>query len=323
MNSPPRIFIRDKQNNQRSLLLDLNPQFKDLMFGRVENITFRASDGHTVKAGLYRPPDFATGKKYPLVIQTHAWNPERFWIDGPYSTAFAAQPLAGRGFLVLQLEEDLSRISGPGEYEQEMAAYQGAIDYLDGLQLIDLNRLGILGFSRTGLTVKYTLTHSRFHFAAATVADGSDGGYFAYLAMLNSIGGSSLDFERVNGAPPFGTGLAQWFNNSPGFNLEKVTTPLRLEADHPGSLFFAWEWFVGLHRLDKPVDLIYMPEADHVLVKPYERLVSQQGNVDWFRFWLKGEEDPDPAKAEQYARWRELRKLQEKNEKIPAQSVSQ
>jgi len=29
---------------------------------------------------------------------------------------------------------------------------------------------------------------------------------------------------------------------------------------------------------------------------------SQQGNVDWFRFWLKGEEDPDPAKAEQYAR---------------------
>jgi hypothetical protein len=34
-------------------------------------------------------------------------------------------------------------------------------------------------------------------------------------------------------------------------------------------------------------------------------------NLDWFRFWLKGEEDPDPAKAEQYARWRELRKLQE------------
>jgi len=33
--------------------------------------------------------------------------------------------------------------------------------------------------------------------------------------------------------------------------------------------------------------------------------------VDWFCFWLKGEEDPDPAKAEQYKRWRELRKLHE------------
>ena len=29
-----------------------------------------------------------------------------------------------------------------------------------------------------------------------------------------------------------------------------------------------------------------------------------QGMVDWFRFWLQESEDPDPAKAEQYERWR-------------------
>jgi hypothetical protein len=28
----------------------------------------------------------------------------------------------------------------------------------------------------------------------------------------------------------------------------------------------------------------------------------------------QGEEDPNPAKAEQYVRWRELRKLQQANE---------
>jgi hypothetical protein len=33
-------------------------------------------------------------------------------------------------------------------------------------------------------------------------------------------------------------------------------------------------------------------------------------NVDWFTFWLKDYEDPDPAKTQQYERWRELRKLQ-------------
>ena len=38
-------------------------------------------------------------------------------------------------------------------------------------------------------------------------------------------------------------------------------------------------------------------------------MVAQQGLVDWFRFWLKGEEDSNPVKAPQYARWRELRKL--------------
>jgi len=36
--------------------------------------------------------------------------------------------------------------------------------------------------------------------------------------------------------------------------------------------------------------------------------------VDWFRIWLQDHEDPASAKAEQYKRWRELRKLQEKNE---------
>ena len=49
------------------------------------------------------------------------------------------------------------------------------------------------------------------------------------------------------------------------------------------------------------------------LRNPAARMASQGGSVDWFRFWLKGEEDSDPAKAEQYKRWRELRKLQEAN----------
>lgn len=44
-------------------------------------------------------------------------------------------------------------------------------------------------------------------------------------------------------------------------------------------------------------------------------MTSQQGNVDWFTFWLKGEEDPNPAKAEQYKRWRELRNLQADGQK--------
>ena len=84
-----------------------------------------------------------------------------------------------------------------------------------------------------------------------------------------------------------------------------------------GALFLSWEWFAGLCRLNKPVDLIYMADADHVLVKPWNRMTSEQGNVDWFCFWLKGEEDQDPGKIEQYARWHELRELQEKNSPPP------
>ena len=41
--------------------------------------------------------------------------------------------------------------------------------------------------------------------------------------------------------------------------------------------------------------------------KPLERLESQQGNVDWLRFWLQDYENSDPAKRAQYTRWRLLR----------------
>ena len=55
------------------------------------------------RAGLYWPLNYVAGRKYPLVIQTHGWTPDRFWMDGPWTTAFAAQALAGKGFFVLQV----------------------------------------------------------------------------------------------------------------------------------------------------------------------------------------------------------------------------
>lgn len=57
-----------------------------------------------------------------------------------------------------------------------------------------------------------------------------------------------------------------------------------------------------------------IPDATHIFGRPSECVLKQQGLVDWFTFWLQGYEDPDPAKAEQYKRWRELKKLQDKNE---------
>jgi len=74
-----------------------------------------------------------------------------------------------------------------------------------------------------------------------------------------------------------------------------------------------WEPYAALRYLNKPVDLTVINTDEHVLTNPTARLVSQGGTVHWFDFWLNGHEDPDPTKAEQYKRWRELRKLQEPN----------
>ncbi len=64
-----------------------------------------------------------------------------------------------------------------------------------------------------------------------------------------------------------------------------------------------------LEAMHKPVDLIVLNTDEHVITDPRVRMAAQSGNVDWFRFWLQGYEDPDPAKTEQYARWRQLREM--------------
>lgn len=316
LNTPPQIFVQDPNSGKRSLLLDLNPQFSSLSLARVEHVRWKATDGHDVDGGLYLPPDYVPGKKYPLILQTHGFNPRRFWMDGPWTTAFAAQAFASRGFVVLQVPDwpDLDQwpkiLATLAEGPYQMSSFEGAIDYLNGRGLIDRDRVGIIGFSRTCFYLKFALTHSKFRFAAASVSDGMDAGYFQYVSNSNASPAYEFEFDGLNGGSPFGEGLSSWLKLSPGFNLHKVHTPLRIEVLGRVSLLGEWEWFAGLLRLGRPVDLIYLPDASHIIEKPWERLVSQQGNVDWFSFWLKGEEAPDPAKTEQYSYWRKLRKQQ-------------
>ena len=73
------------------------------------------------------------------------------------------------------------------------------------------------------------------------------------------------------------------------------------------SVLFEWEIYSSLKMLNKPVDLIYFPASWHIHQRPWARLESQQGDVDWFRFWLQGYEDDNPTKKLQYERWEILR----------------
>ncbi len=322
MNTPPKLVVRDPTAHKKVLLLDPNPQLGKLRLGRVEEITLAAKDGHRVGGELYYPVNYVSGRRYPLVIQTHgSLGPSLFSMDGAFTSADAAQALAGKDIMVLQVSEEaqddfwgyISRYWGtPQEAVLAMRVYEAAIDYLDGKGLIDRNLVGLIGFSRSCLYVKFALTHSKYPFAAAAVEDGLAGGFFEYIAFNATL------FERLNGGLPFGNGLKSWLVNSPGFNINEVHTPVRIIAANNGtSLLGEWDWFASLSRLRRPVELVVLQDASHVLEKPWDRMVSQQGNADWFSFWLKNEEDADPAKAEQFTRWRALRKLQEQPQIAP------
>jgi hypothetical protein len=111
----------------------------------------------------------------------------------------------------------------------------------------------------------------------------------------------------MNGGMPFGEGLQAWLKAAPGFNLDKVKAPLLIQTTDRHNLLPEWEWYAGLRRLHKPVEMVSLIEGCHNLFQPQHRLISQGMAVDWFRFWLTSHEDPDPGKREQYLRWRAMR----------------
>lgn len=317
-NDPPKLIAVDSQSGFSTILLDPNSKLRSLELGEASRYSWKDASGREWDGLLLKPPDTVAGHKYPLVIQSHGYPEDlnKFLASGSHTSVFAARPLAAAGIVVLQIESDYSTCPVTRFAEElpcQLAGYEAAIAKLATSGLIDAQRVGMSGFSRTVLYTMSMLSSGQFHFAAATVNDGFQLGYFGYLLSL----GDSSDYvswwmNEMIGAPPFGVGLKKWLDGPTEFNLYKVTTPLRVEAvDHHVSLMYMWEPYAVLSYLKKPVDFIVFKDGTHPLTNPAQRLISQGGTVDWMRFWLQGYEDPDPTKAEQYVRWRALRKLQE------------
>ncbi len=321
LNTPARLVAVDPRTNAHHVIYDPNPGLLSAhRFGREGVVHWKTKAGAAWVAGLYWPPDYVPGRRYPLVIQTHGFDSTAFWPYGVYSTGAAAQPIANVGIFVLQMPGPPSESSvSPREGPLFMEGAEGVIDYLDAQGLIDRTKVGMQGFSRTCFYTLYFLTHSRYPIAAATATDGVDVSYMQYLIYEPPLRAVRIgEEEPMNGGLPFGASLKTWMERAPGFSLDRVTAPLQLTALQPTSLLTEWEPYAGLLLQDKPAELVYIPDGNHILTKPWEQLTSQQGAVDWYRFWLKDEEDPDPAKAEQYARWHALRTQRDASMAKPA-----
>jgi len=310
---PPMLVAVEKQASR--VIWDPNPELKNIDLGEATVYTWKDKEGRDRRGGLYRPTNFKLGQRYPLVIQTHGFVESEFRPSGLYPTAFAATELTAAGIIVLQVEEGDCVTVRPDEASCGVSAYEAAASQLVSEGLVNPERIGIIGFSRTCFYVMQTLTTNSLHIRAASITDGVMGSYLQYMIAVEGGSGIGHEADSMIGAPPFGEGLQLWLKRSSGFNLDKVTAPLLVVGTSPFSALFMWEPYAGLRYLQKPVDLIMLNAAhEHVLTNPGVRMASQGESVDWFRFWLQDYEDPDPEKAEQYKRWHELRKMQQENE---------
>jgi dipeptidyl aminopeptidase/acylaminoacyl peptidase len=327
VNQPPVLMATDLETGESRQIWDPNPQFAGIKFGEATVYKWHDKGGHEWIGGLVKPPDYVARHRYPLVIQTHGFNQTEFLTDGSFPTAMAARPIAARGIIVLQIEEiSISPVDSmtPREVAQMRDGYLAAIEHLDADELIDPQRVGIIGLSHTGWYVLNSLVHAGKHFAAATLANCTYISFGEYLLNADYGGaGRAKAIAGAIGSEPFGEGLRKWISDSSGFNTDKIGVPILFEANSPVEMIYAWDIYAAMRLQKKPVELLYFRNGSHILAKPLERLASQEMSVDWYDFWLNDHEDQNSTKIEQYARWEKLKKLQEKNQEDFSRSESQ
>jgi dipeptidyl aminopeptidase/acylaminoacyl peptidase len=311
LNDPPTLFAKDLISGLERRIFDPNPQLADIAMGTVTEVFWTDAHGRTINGGLVKPADFVTGKRYPLVIQTHNFRPRKFFRTGISDTASAGRALAARGMLVLQVDEPMNAFMfTPREAtENGTNVYLAAIDKLASDGLVDSKRVGITGYSRTAFYVSKAITDAPDRFAAVVVANGDPGSLIGYYAGITGAIDEDKWTGLFAGAQPYGDGLKQWIVNAPGFRTERIQAPVLIAAGDPGHLLPLWGLYAPLRQQGKPVELQYIRGGQHNLNKPLEVLAHQELIVDWFDFWLNGHEDPSTDKLDQYRRWKAFRKV--------------
>jgi dipeptidyl aminopeptidase/acylaminoacyl peptidase len=321
----PDIFAFDPETSKLQIMTRLNPQLEDLSFAAYRMFSWMTASGKTREGFLFMPVNYDPKRRYPLIIQTKG-NQGWFACDSGFNhdPAFIPQPAANAGMMYLvetfQQPEPEPAINPdyPGQISEavnEMETWEAAVEELDRRRLVDPSKIGIIGFSRTGWQVEFDLVHSKIKFAAATVADNVQYSLGEYWLLNNET--TIRDFDAMYGGPPYGRSLEAWKQYSISFNLDKIHTPLLMEnmgygalddfqGEIPSNLAPSFEVFVGLSRLDRPVDFYYYPLEEHAPNRPRARLASLMRNLDWYRFWLLGEERLDAKK--QNTLWEQLRK---------------
>jgi len=97
----------------------------------------------------------------------------------------------------------------------------------------------------------------------------------------------------------------RWKVLSPVFNLDNIRAPILMQTPEQ-EYVYGLDYEIPLIR-EHRADLYVFPNEPHQKFQPKHKLAVYERNLDWFRFWLQGYEDPAPSKVAQYIRWRAMR----------------
>lgn len=212
--------------------------------------------------------------------------------------------LAASGIAALCINALPGGAKAEDRYKLAMAAVRAAIDELDRRGIADRKRVGMGGLSFGSEVTMWIATHSDMLRAASIASLQMGPAYY----WFNARPGREMFAKNLE--QYFGVGSPDddpdgWRRMSAASNLDRLGAPLLLQLpEHEARQTVELISKVATARIG---ETHIFPLAPHIKVEPRQRLAVYVRNLDWFRYWLKDETDPDPEKAAQYQRWAAIR----------------
>lgn len=328
---PAHVVAIDLLNARTRVLADVNPEFQRFRFGRIERLTWdtpRFPNGATqqTRGYLIYPPDYDPKKSYPLFVAPYS---AYGFARGDGGDEHPLLVYAANGMIVLNSEFPIEwnlltncatfsctfqlgydpKLGYPHLASYAATTFAG-IDEAMKHANIDAKRIGIGGVSHGAFVPLYMLQQAD-RLAALSIAQGSWHRDEYATTKLQEAGDSPReDSSYLRRDDAF------WRAIDISAHPDKVEAPILFHfADFELQRYARQVRDIADAGL--PFEAYSFPGEYHFKVQPAHRMAIYNRNLDWFRFWLEDREDSDPAKAEQYARWRKLRELQCRNPRGP------
>jgi dipeptidyl aminopeptidase/acylaminoacyl peptidase len=297
--SPPTnigdlFLVGGKTGRARQLPHINEPLFSQLNLTEPEMIWYKSFDGRRIQAWVQRPPDFQTGKKYPMILDIHGGPHSAYG----YTFDHEFQWMAAKGYVVLYPNPRGSTTYGqdfgniiqyryPGDDFKDLMA---GVDELIARGWVDPEKLGVTGGSGGGVLTNWTIGHTnRFRAAVSqrSIADWAGFWYTADFTLFTPTWFRGAPWEQEE----------DFKARSPITYIRDINTPLMLvegEADlRTPPAEGGEQMFRALKYLKKPVVMVRFPGESHELSRsgrPTHRVERLQHIVGWFDKYLQGVE---------------------------------
>lgn len=297
---PPRLERIDLESGERRILFEPNVALaRDMAeFAPAHLINWTDSHG-TQFTGQFFPATVADGVPPPLFIVYYRCSG---FLRGSVGDEWPLATLARNGISALCINAAPFPDDAIRRYEQGRSAVESVVDLLASRGDIDRARVGMGGLSLGAEVTIWTTMNSKILRAVSVSTPVISPALFNSFSLWEDI-----HFSRMNRYWQLGTPEAtpeRWQRISPSFGIERVSAPVLMQMSEQ-EYRFSLDYAIAMIRAHRS-DVYVFPHEPHQKFQPRHKLAVYQRNLDWFRFWLQGVEDADPAKTDQYARWRTM-----------------